>query len=413
MNSPRKPLLFLFLLMVVPVFAQIMDEPDYGKEARFHEIYKQFNSTPTTEEKWGQVFIDSKPKIYTVNKGDTLWDVSRVLFADPLFWPKIWSFNTSEILNPHEIKPKWKLQFLPGTLESVPVLAPPILVVAEVEGVKLPAPKRIYPAHTKLPDSLPEYEFNIPKPKKSEYKKFDRTALKKVAPQPLPMEIKEDSPEVKGEVIEFDDGARVASDTRDVYIKLDDDLGPGKYTTVKSIDKSRYGYVIVYGAEIEVTERINDGENIYRAKILKMINEVEAEDQIIIGSIPVVDLEPGPLAQSAPLMRIVGGYRSPTDSVFAAYSFVFIDGGTEQGLTAGETLKVYQDPKIRWEKTKIKKSFREVGFMKLIRVNESTSTGYILQTQVELREGDFAGVMIPDSASGSIDGEASDDLILE
>jgi hypothetical protein len=407
--NPLRAITTLAILTLVSVdvsWAQLMDEPDFGKEAKFHDIYQKFNSAPTSEETWAKAFTDTKPKIYTVNKGDTLWDVSKVLFADPLFWPKIWSFNTSEIMNPHEIKPNWKLQFLPGTLE-----APPVLVVAEVEGVKLPPPKRLYPPAAKIPDSLPEYGFNLPVPEKSEFKKLDRSALRRITSLPLPVEIMESRPEVMGEVMEFDDGARVASDTRNIYIKLEDDLGPGVYTSVKSIDKSRYGYVIVYGAEIEVLERINDSENIYRAKILKMINQVEAEDEIIQGAIPNVEVDETPLASQAPLMRIVGGYRSPTDSVFAAYSFVFINGGTDQGLSAGDSLKVYQDPKIRWEKTKIKKAFYEVGKLKLLRVYEDVSTGYILNTQTELREGDFVGIMVSDSGSGT--SEDGDELILE
>lgn len=396
-----------FLFMATFALAQV-DEPDYGKEARFHDIYLKFNSEPTSDEEWSQVFTDAKPRIYTVTKGDTLWDVSKILFADPLFWPKIWSFNTQDILNPHEIKPNWKLQFMPGTLE-----APPALVVAEIEGVKIPPPKKVYPPKAAFPPSIPEYRFNVPIKERTQFKRVDRSALSRTNIFPLPVEIRDSNPDIKGEVIEFEDGANVASESRDLYIRLDDDLPPGKYTVAKSVERSRYGYVIVFSAEVETTELINESENIYRAKIIKMINPVEVGDELIVGSIPDVVVDETPLAKEAPIMRIVGGYRSPTDSIFAAYSFVFLNAGIKHGLTVGESLNVYQDPKIRWEKTKIKKAFRLVGKLKLLKVDESVSTGYVLNTTTELREGDFVGILASETPVGSASGEGDADLILE
>jgi len=41
---------------------------------------------------------------HTVQKGDTLWDLSGGYLNDPLLWPKIWKFNPG-IANPHWIRP--------------------------------------------------------------------------------------------------------------------------------------------------------------------------------------------------------------------------------------------------------------------------------------------------------------------
>ena len=41
---------------------------------------------------------------HSVQKGDTLWDLSGGYLNDPLLWPKIWKFNPG-IANPHRIKP--------------------------------------------------------------------------------------------------------------------------------------------------------------------------------------------------------------------------------------------------------------------------------------------------------------------
>lgn len=43
-------------------------------------------------------------RVYIVEEGDTLWDISNQFFDDPHFWPTLWAFNP-QITNPHWIYP--------------------------------------------------------------------------------------------------------------------------------------------------------------------------------------------------------------------------------------------------------------------------------------------------------------------
>jgi hypothetical protein len=47
---------------------------------------------------------------YTIQKGDTLWDLSRRFSATPWVWPELWEENSATIANPHWIYPGQKIR---------------------------------------------------------------------------------------------------------------------------------------------------------------------------------------------------------------------------------------------------------------------------------------------------------------
>jgi LysM domain len=66
--------------------------------------------------------IAAEGQIYTIKKGDTLWDLSKKFIDDPYYWPNIWSKNPA-ITNPHLIFPGQKIRILDGRLEIIPAYA--------------------------------------------------------------------------------------------------------------------------------------------------------------------------------------------------------------------------------------------------------------------------------------------------
>jgi hypothetical protein len=91
-------------------------------------LFSIFSFSLSAQEKQGG------EEIYTIKRGDTLWDISAKFLKDPFLWPKLWQRNPY-ITNPHWIYPGRPIQLtLP---EEVRKEEPP-KVVKEPEVMKEP-----------------------------------------------------------------------------------------------------------------------------------------------------------------------------------------------------------------------------------------------------------------------------------
>lgn len=70
------------------------------------------------------------PTVYTVVKGDTLWDISELFLKDPWLWPKLWRDN-SDIINPHWIYPgdSIRIRYIDGKPQLQILRAKPSLIL--------------------------------------------------------------------------------------------------------------------------------------------------------------------------------------------------------------------------------------------------------------------------------------------
>lgn len=71
--------------------------------------------------------------IYTIKKGDTLWDISAKFLKDPFLWPKLWQRNPY-ITNPHWIYPGNPVRL--SDFEEAKKVEPPQVVEEKPKEVK-------------------------------------------------------------------------------------------------------------------------------------------------------------------------------------------------------------------------------------------------------------------------------------
>jgi hypothetical protein len=88
-----------------------------------------------------------QPEFHTVERGDTLWDISGAYFENPWRWPQVWGLNP-QITNPHWIYPGDQVRLRPSGQGSATRSIP----VSGATPASAPAPARVAPATVFLRD---------------------------------------------------------------------------------------------------------------------------------------------------------------------------------------------------------------------------------------------------------------------
>ncbi|MBK8527696.1 MAG: LysM peptidoglycan-binding domain-containing protein [Rubrivivax sp.] len=73
-----------------------------------YPITEQQRSTATEVAQAGVPLSElapNAPESHTVQRGDTLWDISKLFLQSPWRWPQLWGMNMDQIRNPHLIYP--------------------------------------------------------------------------------------------------------------------------------------------------------------------------------------------------------------------------------------------------------------------------------------------------------------------
>jgi hypothetical protein len=73
-----------------------------------------------SDSRWNEIISSSATDNYEIVKGDNLWSVSKRIFGNAHYWPKVWSINNMNVGNPHILDPGLMIAFRPGGASGVP-----------------------------------------------------------------------------------------------------------------------------------------------------------------------------------------------------------------------------------------------------------------------------------------------------
>lgn len=384
-------------------------EPDFSREAEFHRIYKTYNEQPTPVESWEKVLGARESETYKVQKGDTLSGISTTFFGDQFFWPKIWSLNNGEILNPHEIEPGMTVQFFPGSMDEAPTLEvtttkeEKIITDDGKEEIRkqtvttpLPKPKKRTPVLKALPESLPLYRMGAVNEPPVEVQIDLPKNQFPAAMEYLEYYISDNPVQGSGVVTAAEMDMKTAGEYQYIYVQLDN---PGEkiFTAQKNVGavkdpqvKDRTGQMVEIQGEIEVLERVNDQKNVYRAIVKKAIQPVEIGSILVPGKIPMIDPSATALTSGVGA-KIMGGPFDKKRQLFGSRSLVFLDSGSNQGLQVGQSLPLLADEKIHTKKADAVMNDRVIGTVKIVRTSANFATGYVIKATDDVLLGDYVG----------------------
>lgn len=262
---------------------------------------------------------------HTVEKGDTLWDLSQKFLGSPWYWPKVWSYNP-EIANPHWIYPGNEVRFF-GSGEEVPTQ----VEVGQPEGEVEPAEM--------MEDKLAVYGQVGFRPK---------NAVSVVSPGFVTSREVEESGRIFGS---FSEATHLTYPDR-IYVKLKKAPRLGEtYLVFRSagevvhpVTQSVLGYFTMILAEVRVV-RV-DKDNGATVQIVKQYDEVLRGDLVGPSSEPVMRaVAARPNERDVKGAYLVGDVsRYPT--MFAEHSIIMVDKGADDGVKSGNVFTIFrqQDP---------------------------------------------------------------------
>jgi hypothetical protein len=309
-------------------------------------------------------------KDYTVKKGDTLWGISSREMSDPFYWPKVWKENP-EIKNPDLIYPGQTIRIPTKTIQKE--IIPPAQLQPIAEEPPKPATRVMPPPETT--EAKPEEEAAVPiTPVEKKYL-VDRDTF-------ISSGFISDTVEHMGKIVgapsgrsSFGEGDYVYVTTvkpvnvRDRFLIIRS-LGPVKHPSSGSL----LGYLVdVLG----IAEIVGEESGETKAKIVSSFAGIFEGDMLNYFSEPEI-----PYLLVSPRTPDINGVIVAVKNrhtLNGLLNIVYIDKGKEDGLEAGDVLKILSSNQYTIPN----------GSIQILSTQEKTSTAIVRASDKEVSVGDL------------------------
>lgn len=363
---------------------------------------------PIPDDQWREIAGPRSSETYQIVKGDTLYDISKRLFGDAKYWPKIWALNNQTIFNPHLIRPGNQINFLPGSGTSLPSV--------EVQSGALTLNNEGTPSSPvdgAAPPSKDADQVKQTMARSQEWKLLPKQRWELIQIQPPP-EVDAQGFDRRSRVTlgrggGFELQAFAATDYVEpmgqiVSIRTDAQAGfLGEVAFIDPVGDLQVGETYsVVGDPVEIVGKMSQ-RKVLSYLVRGMIKIVGVKDGRFIGvvsatsggvergtflikrvpKVPVLKPIPGPSAlQSYVLIdrQLLATHAS------AQYKQVFIDRGTDDGVRPGMVFRVYQYIDRVTQKTITDSDFIIDADIMIVQASERGSTGIVTRSIADISD---------------------------
>lgn len=256
------------------------------------------------------------PMSYTVQRGDTLWDISSRFLRDPWLWPEIWHVNPA-VRNPHLIYPGDVLTLAYGADGR------PQITLGGTDTVRVSPLVRSGPLDGGAIPTIP----------------YEAIAAFLGKPGVITREELAHAPRVAA----LHDRHIIGGAGNELYVKGLGDNGPGRYSILRVGEELKdpengrvLGYMGVYAGVAQV-DQVSDG--LTRARVIDSARETAPGDVLLLEDTNVVASDIIPRAPNAKvrgqIMAVVDGV-----SLIGQYQVVALNRGADHGLSVGHVLAI-------------------------------------------------------------------------
>ena len=305
------------------------------------------------------------PDRYTVQRGDTLWDIASMFLQDPWYWPEIWQINP-QVENPHLI--------FPGDILSLAYLnGRPVINLERGTATRLSPRVRVEPLEEAIP-TLP----------------FDAIRAFLSRPSVLERNQIDDLPYI----LSSSDGRLISGAGSSVYVRGTEGDRGEVYNIVHvgdplvdPDDNDVLGYEGIFVGQGRLS-RTGDPSTLL---LTETAREALNGDRLL----PEESLVPQNFYPRAPGGDIDGSIISVIDgvSLIGQYQIVVINRGTRHGLEPGHVLRVWQTGEVvrdRFAKgsllgQKVQLPDEPAGTMMVFRIFDRMSYGLVMEATSEIK----------------------------
>ncbi|MBI9075750.1 MAG: LysM peptidoglycan-binding domain-containing protein [Desulfatibacillum sp.] len=300
---------------------------------------------------------------YTVQEGDTLWDLSEKFFDTPAMWPELWKQNP-HIKNPHWIEPGTVINlFVEDGVAFIPKPEPPAPEPVEVVEVVVEEP---------------------PKPPVYYYPSIEKAGF-----------VRKNLVESLGEIVDITENRFLASTGNTVYISLTKDYPYAegdRFTLWRPLNKIKDNFNGKFRKREIGTQHLIVGEVLctrlsngsMRATVEETYRAIKIGDQLMsYRNLPSdIIILPGVPGMEGKIVA-----EENDREIFGAGDVVFINKGTDEGIAEGQEYSLFFDKELKAKRSENAVFSELAGKFIVLIAQDNNATALITESLETIRVG--------------------------